>query len=191
MTGPADQSDDQAPPQSLLSEAVEQTTDTARKLLENLGHFAEDEADALASREYGLLNLATAPVRLFAILVVGAIDGASNVSDNLSLLSLNGQFGAPTARRATRVGVGITALPAGAKFAVSALVGQTTNYCIPAKQITVEDDTLATERAVTVVVHSALASPDIYAGTLFSTDPGRTVNKKFMVAIAELGVVVT
>ena len=70
------------------------------------------EADKLADRKYGLPDLATAPVRLFSILVNNAFAAASTTSDNLTLLSLAGGS-ARRPRRTFQVRVPDRVLPRG------------------------------------------------------------------------------
>jgi hypothetical protein len=192
MTQPPDeQNRDPRPPESLLAEAVEQAADTARTLLDGLKRFAKSEADALADREYGLANVATAPVRLFQVLVSSAFDAASTVSDNLALLSLDGRPTTPEPRTVP-VYVGKPAHPGVVTFTTSDLVGELPKHRIPSGQIAVTTEWLA-DGVATVVVRSGSAPPDIYAGNLFMTDS--TTSEKtefpFLVAITELGIPLT
>ena len=195
MNAPQQPPPQPAPPGNLhqypLSEAVEQAADTARQWIADAQRFGEQEADALAERRYGLSELATAPVRLYGLLVANLINTARTASDNLVLLSLSGRFGAATAERAVRVHVD-AAGAAPRVLRCSDLLGQQYGYCIQAVRITVQDSTWATEGIVTIRVPCAGAPPDTYAGKLVSV-PGHTpaVSEDVLVAIDEIGVPVT
>jgi hypothetical protein len=189
MTRPADQqSRDRRPPQSLLSEAIEQAGDTVRLLLNGLQGFAESEADALADREYGLAELATAPVRLFSVLVNSAFHAASTLSDNLALLSLDGRP-AELEPRTVPVYLGGPRHPAAVTFTTSALDGEATGHRIRREQVAASTEWLAAYGVVTVVVRPGSAPPDIYKGVLSVTDSatGRRRDFEFLIAITELG----
>lgn len=177
-------------PQSPLSEAVEQAGDAARQAIGNLEHFGEQEANALASRHYGLRELATAPVRLYAVLATNAIIAARTASDNLALLSLSGRFGSADTRRAVRVYVGQAA--AGSTLQVSDLVGELRGYCIPKARVDIDDTTVAADGIVTVTVNCVGVVNDLYIGTLFvgvgSLNP---TSIPVRIAIDEIGIPVT
>jgi hypothetical protein len=174
-----------------LSEAVEQAGDTARQGLDDLRSFAREEADTLARGTYGLPELATAPVRLFEILVTNAVRAASTTSDNLALLSLSGRFGSAEAKRAVRVEVGTAAATHGVTLQVSELVGQLTGFRIPSTRIHVDTRTVAADGIAVLTVDCVAAPADIYVGTLTVAGPGKPVSIGIRVAIDEIGVPVT
>lgn len=180
------------PPQFPLSEAVEQAGDAARQAIGNLERFGEEEANALASGHYGLRELATASVRLYAVLATNAISAARTASDNLALLSLSGRFGSADARRAVRVYVGPAAAASGVVPQVSDLNGQLKGYCIPGARLSIDTKTVATDGIVTLVVRCGGAPADIYAGTLV-VDAGSPspVPIPVRLAVDEIGVPVT
>lgn len=177
-------------PQFPLSEAVEQAGDAARQSIDNLQRFGEEEANALASGHYGLRELTTAPVRLYAVLATNAISAARTASDNLALLSLSGRFGSADARRAVRVYVGPAA--AASTLQVSDLIGELKGYCIPEERVDIDETTVATDGVVTLTVNCAGAPNDLYVGTLVvgagSLNPASIPVR---VAIDEIGVPVT
>jgi hypothetical protein len=184
MTQPPEDPPRQAP----LPEAVEQAADAARLWLRDLQRFAEEEATALGEGRYGLVNLATAPARLLAILVRNSIATNFTISDNLALLASSGRFSGATARRALRVGVTPTVLPNDVEVEPSDLVGRLTNYRIRAGKIDVDASELATDGVVILNVSCPAAPPDIYLGTLNSTDgPPPTLSEQIAVAINEIG----
>ena len=158
----------------------------AREWLTDLEVFARREADSLTSDNYGIGDLATAPVRLFGIFVKNAIGTASMLSDNLALLSLTGRYGAPTAKRKFRVYV---QLPAAGTIGLkaSALVGRLTKYDIPAAKIHLDPHELDKDGTVDVTVHCAAAPSDIYAGALYS-DGAPNWSQEVQVAIDEFGI---
>ena len=70
-----------------------------------------------------------------------------------------------------------------------------TKYRIPRDRVTVTTESLAAAGIATVVVRSGSAPPDIYAGTLFTSDSKKVKKgpkkKEFLVAITELGIPLT
>lgn len=178
-------------PQVPLSEAVEQAGGTARRWVGDLQRFGEEEAELLVAGRYGLSELATAPVRLYAVLLTNLIRAVRTASDNLALLSLSGRFGSAEARRVVRVHLDPAAAP-GAALVVSDLTGQLTGYCIPRGRVRLDTSTVPADRIVTVTVDCVGAPSDAYLGTLVgdtgSPDPVPTA---FLVAVDEIGIPVT
>jgi hypothetical protein len=176
-----------------LADAVRQAGSDAGRWLADLQRYAEGEATALASGNYRLTDLATAPVRLLTVLATNTIASASTASDNLALIALTGKLGSKDAKRAILVSVksrkdqGIAApLPGDLELSVR-LVGQVTGYTIPSERIHVDRSTLSTNGVVRIVVRCAAVPPDIYTGTLCSPGQDPLVSQRILVAINEIG----
>lgn len=199
MTLPGDPSRPDAPAMPPLADAVRQAGSDASRWLGDLQRYAESEATALTSGNYRLIDLATAPVRLLAVLATNAILSASTASDNLALIALTGKLGSKDAKRAILVSVkgrkqaGIAAepaLPGDLELSVQ-LVGQVTGYTIPSDRIEVDRSTLSENRVVRVIVRCAAVPPDIYVGTLCSPGKKPLVSQQILIAINEIGRPVT
>jgi hypothetical protein len=176
------------PPQSPLSEAVEQATDAASKWCREVADFAQHEAELLSSGDYGLSDFVTAPVRLLRVSVTNAIQTAGVLSDNLALLSLPRPSRRPTPRTFS-VQVGVPA-GAGVQLRASALEGRLLRYRIPSSRIRLNPRSVQArirqmEIPVEVEVDCAGAPADVYIGVLSSADGA--VEVPIRVAIDELG----
>jgi len=175
-------------PRSLLSEAVEQAARTGSMWWNDLTGFAEDQADRLASGNYGLTDLTTAQARLMRIWIENSRSVMRTVIDNVALLS----YGGPTGGPATRTVQVFVTVPAQVNVVlqVSDLVGGG-GYCIPRTRLQLAPHDLPArpvpeDALVTVTVEGAGAPADTYAGTIF-TDDGR-ITADFRVAIDDPGV---
>jgi hypothetical protein len=180
-------SDDQVrPPQSLLSEAVEQAA-AATLWWKDVAEFATDQADRLASGNYGVNDLTNAQVGLMRIWVRNSIKTAGVISDNLALLSYGKASAAPPPRRFAVT----VAVPAGVDLQLQAsdLVGDLLGFRIPSSKIKIRPAAVtaqpAADLAVEITVDCGRAPNDTYAGTLSST--AGSVSVPMRVAIDELG----
>ncbi|HKR52544.1 MAG TPA: hypothetical protein VJT72_23795 [Pseudonocardiaceae bacterium] len=172
------------PPQSPLSEAVEQAADAAKIWWEDISDFAKNEADQLSSGDYGLKDLASAQVNLLRICVRNTIKSVGVLSDNLALMSYPSP-GTPPPPRTMSVPVSIPP-NVNVKLTASDLVGQLQAQRISSTTIHIQPEEPSSEAtSVTVEIKCPPVPSDLYEGRLHSADG--TVSIPFWVAINELG----
>jgi hypothetical protein len=182
VTAPANPSSSHSP----LGEAVEQASDAVAIWSQEVATFAESEADDLASGNYHLSNLVTAPVRLLKIWVRNSVKTAGTLSDNLALLSYSRLAGAASERSFM---VALPLAAAAGALTSSDLLGVSFLHRIPSTDVRLEAVPAAESppgaNVVRVVVGCAGAPNDAYSGVLSSTDGAAPL--AILVAIDELG----
>jgi hypothetical protein len=173
-------------PQSPLSEAVEQAARVGSMWWDDLTDFAKDQADRLASGNYGLTDLTTAQLRLMRICVHNGVNAASTWTDNIALLSYTGPAAGGPATRTVQVPVSVPA-QVNVVFQVSDLVAD--QHRIPRAKLRLDPpaafEAIPKDVPVTVVVDCSGAPAGTYGGTIFTSDGSVTVD--FRIAIDELG----
>lgn len=185
---PSDPPSDGTAPQSGLSEAVEQAAAATKDWFDDISGFVKHDADQISAGQYGLGDLATAPIRMMRIWLSNTVRTAFVVSDNLALLGYT-RPGAPLPRTMS-LGLSIPA-NIGVKLTASEMVGQLLGQSIPSSKIQIRPDEhppQAADREVTVTVEINIrhAPDDLYQGRVFSVDGA--VSVPFSIAIDELGV---
>ncbi len=173
--------------QSPLSEAVEQGTDAVTKWHVDIADFLQQQAARLSAGDFGLNDIATAPVQMMSIVVKDTVDTAFVVLSNLALLA-NSTAGVAGRDRMMRVPVTVPANTS-VTFVASDMVGQL-GHSIPSSDLEISQESGGEnpeEVHVVVKVKPSRVPNDLYTGFLSAVDNPAFQKVPFALAIDELG----